>query len=185
MSKQEQHIEFLEQLTEESLPDFFCELSEDDTQNIHAWVSCVLEKERSGLDQFFGSMTQTFKYIPNFLIISITNKYVEPPIAARITEKLTIKQAVSIAIGLSPEYVGETAVYIESKFAAQLLAALPKRQAKKIVEFMFEIYPLRVLDVFAHAEEKLFNLAKPPDKFINRDRSTLSELRCGVLERFL
>jgi len=42
-----------------------------------------------------------------------------------------------------------------------------------------------VLDIFAHAEERLFKLAKPSDKFINRDRATLSELRCSVLERFL
>lgn len=181
--EKEQHIEFLEQLTGEALPDFFNHLNTSDTANIHAWVSSVIVKERAGLDKLFDAMTHTFKYIPNFLLIAITNKYIEAPIAARITEKLSLKQAVAIAGGLSADYVGETSLYLESQFAAELLLALPKKQAKQIVESLVHKHPLAVLDVFAYADKKLFNLVKPLAGLAHIDQSVLSDLRKDVLAR--
>ncbi len=181
--EKEKHIEFLEQLTDGDLPEFIESLNADETELIHTWVSSILEKERAGLDSFFESMSQTFKYIPNFLIIKITNKYIEAPLAARITAKLPLKQAISIASGLSVDYVGEAAVYLENEYAALLLAALPKKQAKQIIEYLFNAHPLKVLDIFAYADAKLFKLAKPSAEFKNKDRSTLSNLRCDVLDR--
>jgi len=181
--EKEKHIEFLEQLTGEVLPDFFNHLNAGETEIIHDWVSSVIEKERAGLDKLFDAMTHTFKYIPNFLLIAITNKYIEAPIAARITEKLSLKQAVAIAGGLSADYVGETSLYLDSKFAAELLVALPKKQAKQIVESLVKRHPLRVLDVFAYAEKKLLNLVKPLSGFDHIDKVSLSDSRKDVLAR--
>jgi len=182
--EKEKHIESLEQLTGEALPAFFNHLNADETENIHTWVSLVLEKERAGLDKLFDAMTHTFKYIPNFLLIAITNKYIEAPIAARITEKLALKQAVAIAGGLSADYVGETSLYLESHFAAELLGALPKNQVKQIVESLIQKHPLKVLDVFSYADKKLFSLVKPLVSFDHIDTALLSEARKDVLKRF-
>ena len=181
--EKEQHIEFLEQLTGEALPEFFNHLNATETENIHNWVASVIAKERAGLDKLFDAMTHTFKYIPNFILVAITNKYIEPPIAARITEKLSLKQAVAIACGLSVDYVGDTALYLDSQFAAELLLALPKKQTKQIVESLVHKHPLTVLDVFTFADEKLFKLVKPLAGFEQIDCSMLSESRKGVLAR--
>jgi len=181
--EKEQHIEFLEQLTGEALPEFFNHLNASDTEKIHTWVSSVITKERAGLDKLFDAMTHTFKYIPNFLLIAITNKYIEAPIAARITEKLSLKQAVAIAGGLSVDYVGETSLYLNSQFAAELLLALPKKQAKQIIESLAQKHPLSVLDVFAYADKKLFNLVKPLAGFNHIDKKSLSDSRKDVLAR--
>ncbi|MFT7186692.1 MAG: hypothetical protein ACI84K_002096 [Pseudohongiellaceae bacterium] len=181
--EKEQHIECLEQLTGEALPAFFNHLSASDTEQIYRWVSSVIVKERASLDKLFDAMTHTFKYIPNFLLIAITNKYIEAPIAARITEKLSLKQAVAIAGGLSADYVGETALYLDSQFAAKLLLALPKKQAKQIVVSLVHKHPLTVLDVFTYADKKLFNVVKPLAGFEQIDCSVLSDSRKGVLAR--
>jgi len=181
--EKEQHIEFLEQLTGEALPEFFNHLNTRDTEEIHAWVSSVIAKERAGLDKLFDAMTHTFKYIPNFILIAITNKYIDAPIAARITEKLSLKQAVAIAGGLSTDYVGETSLYLDSQFAAGLLLALPKKQAKQVVELLAQKHPLTVLDVFAYADKKLFNLVKPLASLAHIDQSVLSDSRKDVLAR--
>jgi len=181
--EKEKHIEFLEQLTGEALPECFARLNAGETEKIHAWVSSVLEKERAGLDKLFDAMTHTFKYIPNFLLIAITNKYIEAPIAARITEKLTLKQAVSIASGLPADYVSDTSLYLDSSFAAELLVALPKKLAKQIVESLVQKQPLKVLDVFAYADEKLFKLVKPLAGLEHIEQSILSDLRKDVFAR--
>jgi hypothetical protein len=184
--EKEKHIEFLEKLTGEALPEFFNDLNISDTEKIHAWVSSIIDKERAGLDKLFDAMTHTFKYIPNFLLIAITNKYIEAPIAARITEKLSLKQAVAIAGGLSVDYVGETSLYLDSKFAAELLAALPKKQAKLIVELVAHKHPLTILDIFAYADKKLIKLVKPLAGLAGlagMDRSVLSQSRKDVLAR--
>jgi hypothetical protein len=178
------HIEFLERLTDDSLPVFIESLSAEHTEVIHSWVSNILEKDRAGVDRLFESMTQTIKYIPNFILVAITHKYIEPPIAARITAKLKLKQSVGIASGLPAAYIGETAVYLENEYASILLSALPKKQAKKIVEFLFESYPLKVLDIFVYADSNLFKLAKPPMAFLKIDQTLLSDQRREVFVRF-
>ena len=181
MQKEEKSIAYLEKLTGETLPEFFNNLSADDAESLHEWVNLVVAKERAGLDKLFDAMTHTFKYIPNFILIAITNKYIEPPIAARITEKLSLKQAVSIAAGLSIDYISETSLYLDSEFAAGLLQALPKKQAKLIVESLVKKHPLTVLDVFSYADKKLVNLVKPLAGLEQLECTVLSESRKGAL----
>ena len=178
--QKEKQVELLEQLTGEALPDFFRHLNVSETEKIHAWVSSIIEKERAGFDKLFDAMTHTFKYIPNFLLIAITNKYIEAPIAARITEKLSLKQAVAIASGLSADYIGETSLYLESNFAAKLLSALPKKQAKQIVESLVQTHPLKVLDIFTFADKKLIKLVKPLAELNDVDEALLSDSRKEV-----
>lgn len=178
------YIESLDRLTDDSLPVFIESLSAEHTEVIHTWVNNILEKDRAGVDRLFESMTQTIKYIPNFIIVAITNKYIEPPIAARITAKLKLKQSVGIASSLPAAYIGETAVYLESEYASILLSALPEKQARKIVEFLFQYYPLKVLDIFYFADSRLFDLARPPIEFLQIDRAQLSDQRREVFVRF-
>lgn len=179
-----QTLERLEGHAEVVLPAFFYDLNKTDAKELDSWVAAVIARERAGLDKLFDAMTHTFKYIPNFILVAITNKYIEAPIAARITEKLSLKQAVAIATGLSVDYVGETALYLDRSFAAELLEALPKKQAKKIVEFLAQEHPMIVLDVFAYADDSLFRLVKPFPELEQLDYADLSDARKSVLARF-
>ena len=179
----QQNLAGLAQLVDKQLPDLLHKLDTNEIEELYSWVSVVLEKERAGLDKLFSAMTHTFKYIPNFLLIAITNKYIEAPIAARITERLSLKQAVSIASGLPASYVGETSLYLEHKFSAELLAALPKKLAKNIVECLLEEHHIKVLDVLAFAGEPFLAVVKPLKAFDQIDSSTLSDSRKSVLSR--
>jgi len=182
--KKEQYIEFLECLSDKPLPERIDGFSEDSLADVCSLVENIVEQERAGLDKFFGSMSQTLKYIPNFLVLAITNKYIEPPVAARITMKLPLKQAISIAKGLSAEYIGQTAVYMDDEYAALLLASLPKKNVVKIANILFEKHPLKALDILAFAKPSFFDLLKPPPNFVNMSTAHLSDARCATLGRF-
>ncbi|WP_156497564.1 hypothetical protein, partial [Oleiphilus sp. HI0043] len=112
VAKREEQLEQLERQSESDLPEIISGMSDEQFEAVFDLVESVLERERKGFDRFFESISQTLRYIPNFLVLAITNKYIDPPIAARITSKLPIKSAVQIAKGLSVEYVCETAVFM-------------------------------------------------------------------------
>jgi len=181
--QKEQHIEYFEQLTDASLPAFFDSLDEQETEQVRQFIDGVLEKERTGLDSLFESMSQTLKYIPNFILHALTVRYISPPVAARITVKLVLKQALSVADGLPPEFIGETAVYMENDFAAIFLEGLPKKKAKGIVDYLMQAHPLKLLDIFAHTNQNMFKLIKPTKTFLAQDVTRMSELRLRVLKK--
>lgn len=151
-------VEYLEHHLDGALPEHVFKMEDKALQTLEVVVVSVLEKERAGFDRFFESMSQTLKYIPNFLVLAITNKYIDPPIAARITSKLPLKNAVAIAKGLSPEYISDTACYMDDRYAADLLAKLPKKQVKQVLEKVLRDHPLKMLDILSFADESVLKL---------------------------
>jgi hypothetical protein len=182
--KKQQHLEHLERLSELPLSESFQSFSEAQLEEVNSLVEEILEKERAGLDRFFESMSQTLKFIPNFIILAITTKYIEPPVAARITVKLPLKNSVAIAKGLSVEYISETAIYMDDEYAASLLTKLPNSQLVNILNKLYEAHPLRILDIFVHMDKKYFFISKPPVSFLQMDTEHLSDTRTEVLEAF-
>lgn len=155
VAKREEQLEQLERQSESDLPEIISGMSDEQFEAVFDLVESVLERERKGFDRFFESISQTLRYIPNFLVLAITNKYIDPPIAARITSKLPIKSAVQIAKGLSVEYVCETAVFMNERYSVELLARLPKKQAQDVIACLAEQHPLRVLDILEYADKSL------------------------------
>lgn len=181
--QRELQVESLERLSESDLPQIIMDLEDEQFFALNQLVDDVLMRERKGFDRFFESISQTLKYIPNFLVLAITNKYIEPPIAARITSKLPIKNAVQIAKGLSVEYICETAVYMEEAYAAELLGRLPKKLSQNVITQLMAGHPLRVLDIFEYAESALYKLAPAVGFEYSEIESDLNEVRKKTLKK--
>ena len=132
------------------------------------------------MDGLFQSMSQTMKYIPNFLLQSLAQKFIEPPIAARITVRLTLKQATGVAAGLPPEYVAECALYLDNPYAAEFLSALPKKHRALCIQALMERYPLKALDVLAYADNAVLTQLKPTN-LVALEQLELNSQRLSVL----
>jgi len=178
-------LEHLARLDGKDLSSHILELSEGEIKSVVQLVDNILEKERAGLDKFFNSVSQTLKYLPNFLILALTNKYIDAPIAARITSKLPTKQVTNIARGLDAEYLGEAAVFMEPETAAIIIKSLPTKNAKGMILYMLETHPLSALDIFSHADKRLFKLVSPPSSFSSIDTDKLNETRQETFNRFI
>ncbi len=181
--RRELQIESLERLSESDLPKAIMGLNDEQFFALNQLVEDVLARERKGFDRFFESMSQTLKYIPNFLVLAITNKYIDPPIAARITSKLPIKNAVHIAKGLSVDYICETAIYMEEAYAAELLGKVPKKLTESVITKLMAEHPLRVLDIFEFADTRLCKLASASGSDYSEIEIDLNEVRKKTLQK--
>lgn len=70
---------------EEQLPEFMETLTEEQRQQLCGYVQKVIDRETAGMDKLFHAISDTMKYIPNFVILAMTKKYIEPPISSKIT----------------------------------------------------------------------------------------------------
>ena len=144
-------------------------------------MDSIISKNESGLDKLFESMSMIIKFIPNIILHAITPKYIEPSIAARITSTLTVKQALGVTSGLPVEYIGDTAAYLESQHAADILSGIKKNKTVKIVDHMINKHPLKTLDIFEHVSTDTLKLAKPLIQDSNFDEAGLSNARREIL----
>lgn len=147
MNRSEEVLAFLDSLSEKPLSAKIKSLDAKSLAAVNALVEDILERERAGLDSLFSSMTHTMKFIPNILLQTLTAKYIEAPIAAKITAKLTSRQAVGIANGLKADYVAEASRYMEPHHAAELLANMANRKARASLECLIEISPGKAIDL--------------------------------------
>lgn len=178
----EDYLEFLERLSDQPVPELL--RSAKDRAAVQRWVQGVLDNERAGMDRMFESISHTLRFIPNVIINAITVKYIDAPIAARITAKLSIKQAAPLADGLPVEYIAESTAHLEPRLAAQLLAAMKPKRVKLVIERMMTQHPHKVLDIFAFADSALFVLVKPDRAFLQQSEEGMSSARQQVLARF-
>lgn len=147
----------LEELMDREVDEALQSLDDQQLDAVKACVDSILERERAGLDSLFSSMTHTMKFIPNLLLQSLTARYIEPPIAARICDKLTLKQAVAVANGLKPEYLAETNSYMASHQAAELLSGMQKKKASQTLVYAITHYPAKAIDVMVCLEKAALN----------------------------
>jgi hypothetical protein len=183
MCSQQENLNYLAELTETSPPSFLNELSEDHLNQLKVYVDVIIRKNESGLDKLFESMSMMMKFIPNFILHAITPKYIEPSIAARITSKLTIKQALGVTSGLPVEYIGDTAAYLDSQHAADILSGIKNNKIEQIITYMVKKHPLKVLDICEHFSVDILKLAKPLILAATFDEAGLSNARREILEK--
>ncbi len=148
-------IQGIEALTQLPVPRSVRELDERDLEAVADYLERVLQRERAGMDGLFQSMSQTMKYIPRFLLQSLAQKFIEPPIAARITTHLSLKQSVGIAAGLPAAYIADSALYLEPAFAAEFICALPAKHRANCWEALAQRHPMLTLSLLVHVEERL------------------------------
>lgn len=177
------YIEYLEHHINGPLPEAIKHCDAQQLRLHKDLVERVLEKEQAGLDKFFDSASQILKYLPNFIAVAITNKYIEPPIAARITPKLELKHSISIAKSLAASYVCEMVTYLEDQYATEFLQALAQKQRLEVVEQLYNLYPLRLLDMLYYDSGPLQQLLPPPSAFWAIKAAELSEHRARVYQK--
>ena len=145
---------YLETLTKKPVPTRLTALDDEVLGDIEVLLSDVLERERAGLDSLFSSMTHTMKYIPNLLLQSLTTRYIEPPIAARICEDLSVKQSVGVANGLDSLYVAQTCEYMSAQYAAELVSLMNKKKASAALALVLANSPHVAVAVFENLSRK-------------------------------
>jgi len=150
MNDRKEFIARLETLTQKTVPKRLQQLDDAALSDLESLLEDILERERAGLDSLFSSMTHTMKYIPNLLLQSLTARYIEPPIAARICEELSVKQSVGVANGLDSAYVSETCSFMSPAYAAELLAAMNKKKARAALVLVVANFPRVAIAVLEH-----------------------------------
>tara|TARA_R110001592_G_scaffold65203_2_gene200279 strand:+ start:3809 stop:4372 length:564 start_codon:yes stop_codon:yes gene_type:complete len=183
MSNKQDKLNYLAELTETSTPPFFDTLSEKELTELEVYVKSIVSKGEAGLDRLFESMSMMMKFIPNFILHAITPKYIEPSIAARITSKLTLKQALGVTTGLPIEYIGDTAAYLESQLAADILSGIKKNRAEQILAYLVNKHPLKTLDILEHVSKDLLKIAQPLIPNSLSERTGLSSARREILDK--
>ena len=183
MSSQQDNLNYLAELTEISPPAFFNKLPEEDLNELKEYVDAIVSKSETGLDKLFESMSMMMKFIPNFILHSITPKYIEPSIAARITSKLTVKQSLGVTSGLPVEYIGDTAAYLDSQYAANILSGIKKNKVEQLIDYLMNNHPLKALDIFEYVSADILRIAKPLIRTSTYDEASLSSARREILEK--
>lgn len=145
----------LESLANGELPSSFYKYSENELQELADYADKVVEFQNAGLDKLFESMSLTMKYIPGFVLISLSNRFLEPPLAARITRKLKLKQITAMGNELSPDYLAEVSFFQEVTLSARIFAALKKNHASNVLIILSKRYPLKTLDLYPHLSTEL------------------------------
>lgn len=181
MEEESKDLDYLATLIDAPTPAFLNELPSEQLNELRHYVEAVVTRDEAGLDKLFESMSMMMKFIPNFILHSLTPKYTEPAIAARITAKLTVKQSLGVTGGLPSDYVGETSVYMKPQHAAEILQGLKKDKIKSIVAYMVEKHPLKALDIFEYLSEETRQLCTPFTSTINIDEATLNHSRKATL----
>jgi len=143
-------IDHLESLANGGLPSSFYQYSENELRELADYADKVVEFQNAGLDKLFESMSLTMKYIPDFVLISLSNRFLEPPLAARITRKLKLKQITAMGNQLSPDYLAEVSFFQEVKLSARIFAALRKNHASNVLIIFSKRYPLKTLDLYPY-----------------------------------
>ncbi len=183
MDKETSDLDYIVELTDEPAPAFLDTLSEAQLHELRVYIEAIVKRDEAGLDKLFESMSLMMKFIPNFILHSLTPKYTEPAIAARITNKLTIKQSVGVTAGLPVDYVAETSVYMKPHHAAEILEALKGEKIKAIVEYMIVKHPLKALDISEYLSEKTLKHFAPFAGHFLLNENELSAKRKAALLR--
>lgn len=163
-----------------SLPEAFTKLPQQDQQEIAGFISDIVKQEDEAYAKLFESLAMMMKYVPNFILHQIIPRYVEPAIAAKITCNLNTKQIVGVASGLSVDYIGETAIHMEDKVAAEVLEGLKRKLASQVIEYAVKNHPISALDILAHAPSKIRKEAQPHFKGFEIDVDSLTPTRQEV-----
>jgi hypothetical protein len=96
---------------------------------------------------------------------------------------LTIKQSLGVTSGLPFDYIGDTAAYLDSQHAADILSGIKKNKIEQIIAYMVNKHPLKVLDICEHFSVDILKLAKPLILAVTFDEAGLNSARREILEK--
>ena len=150
----ESDLDYLASKSERPLPEFMLNLPSGELSDLKDFVENVIFAETAGLDRFFKTVSISMAYIPNFVLHAVTKKYIDPPISAKITKAITLKQAVGVANGLPAEYVVEVAAHQDPETAAEIVENLKPKLRQAIMRLMPERHLLKGLDIAVHLSPK-------------------------------
>ena len=159
MTKQEL-MTHLESLSNSELPPGMYKYNKQQLVDLVEYADSVCKFQNAGLDKLFDAISQCMKYIPKFVLVSLAKRFLEAPLAARITRRLTLKQAASMGNELAPEYLAEVTFFQEPELSANILGELKSKQAKAILSCLADQHPLKVLDIFCLLPEELQGYSK-------------------------
>ncbi|MBF0237883.1 MAG: hypothetical protein HQM12_09275 [SAR324 cluster bacterium] len=145
--------------TEKPVPGFFKTLTPEQHQELLEYVHHVIDYETDGLDELYHTISSLIKYVPNFVLLPLITKFIKPPIAAGVCAKLSVKQASKIASDLPAEYLGEVALHMDSKLAAEILEELKPKLAEECIEYEGSHHPMKTLDIGQHVSDRLLKSA--------------------------
>lgn len=152
---------------EQSLPAFFHELDTQRLAEIHGFTETVIERHLQGLDKMMSSMTQSMKYIPNVFLQMMAKKYVDPIFSARLTQKMKIKDIVSLTKGMPIEYVGEvTGHQVDNELSAEIMTHMKKKDIEPIMAYVCKNHPVKAIDIGQYLNDDILKMAK---KYSNKE----------------
>ena len=176
--KKRQLLNHLESLANHELPESFYHYKEAELKNIVSFADDVVAFQTAGLDKLFESMSLAMKYIPNFVLVSLTKRFLEAPLAARITQKITLRQAVTVGDALPADYLADVTIYQESHLSATILSKLCRPHALDILSILCKSNPLKILDMYASLTTELQHYVKDTINVCSIDeRELLSDSR--------
>ena len=177
MKKNNSNLDYLAELTEIPTPAFIHALPTEQLAQLRQYVEAVVTQDEAGLDKLFESMSMMMKFIPNFILHSLTPKYIEPAIAARITRKLSLKQSLGVCTGLPVDYIAETSVYMQPQKAADIFEGLKKSKADAVAEYMVINHPAKALDILEHSSDEMIKISAQYIDSMQIDENSLSDKR--------
>ncbi len=147
--------------SEQDLPHFFQSLDKEQLCEINDFTEAVIERHLQGLDKLMSSITQSMKYIPNVFLQMMAKKYVDPIFSARLTQKMKIKDVVSLTKGMPIEYVGEvTGHQVDNELSAEIMTQMKKKDIEPIMAYVCQHHPAKAVDIGEHLPDEFLKLAK-------------------------
>lgn len=148
--------------SKQNIPELFKNLDTQQLEELEQFTEAVIENHLQGLDKLMNSMTQSMKYIPNVFLQMMAKKYVDPIFSARLTQKMKIKDVISLTKGMPVEYVGEvTAHQDDTALSAQIMTQMKKKDIEPILAYVCENHPVKALDIGQHLDNNFLKLAQP------------------------
>ena len=160
MSEQAPLIKDLMEKTGKPVPTFFTELSDENLQALHQYTNDVVDHATDGLDELYSGMSMTMKYIPTFMLVKMTTKFIKPAISAGISAKLPLKDALKINPKFPVEYACDVASHLESEYAAKMLKDLKIARTEELMTHMIENHTVKALDIGQYLDKKQLKVLK-------------------------
>ena len=160
MSEQTPLIKDLMGKTGKPVPTFFTELSDENLQSLHQYTNDVVAHGTDGLDDLYSGMSMTMKYIPTFMLVKMTIRFIKPAISAGISAKLPLKDVPKINPKFPVEYACDVASHLESEYAGKMLKELKIARTEELMTYMIENYTVKALDIGQYLDKKQLKVLK-------------------------
>lgn len=152
-SSREENLHYLDELSETDIPEFFENLPDKDLDELKIYLENVVKHKTAGFENLYKVIADNLKYVPNFILHTLI-KPIEAPILAAISPKVEFKELLNLAKEVAIEKVEETFLYVDKKIAAQILMQLKLQRARRIIEYVFQKNPKRILEFSEHLTDK-------------------------------